>query len=152
MKATMESYQFNMWPSTSYFSSGQLFINRTDIFPDYRLSERGTLYFKHSYRDTYINLNNPDDRILLEVINCRSFEDAKEQLIKHLSRCANPQVPRLEHHDKLYDIAYGTAQEECIRSIAFLRGNVFIRVQYVGLVQNDIRPFLETLCKEAQQD
>ncbi len=152
MKTSKEKYQFTTWPDKSHFQTERLFINRTDIFPEYHLTDRSTLYYKHSYRDIYVNRTNPEDRIILEVINCASFAAAKEHLVTHLSRCANPKVPRLENCDEFYDIAFGTATEERIAAIVFLRGKVFFRVQHIGRVQDDIRPFLETLCREEQQN
>lgn len=151
MKSVKETYQFTNWPNKSAFRSEKKFVNETDIFPDYQLLNRYPLFTENSYRDVYVNKDNPNDRVLLEVINLPSFEEAKEQMIDHLSQCAAPEIPQLVSNDGAYDIAFGTVPDN-EGAISLVRGNTFINIRGIGSEQSNIKPFLESLYQENKEE
>ena len=80
-----ERYGFSSWPVGSIMEENGMSVNcRLEEDTGFELLDRRALPWPKSYEDIYQSREDADIRISVRVINCESFEEAKEQLASHL--------------------------------------------------------------------
>lgn len=142
-------YDFASWPAESIIAKDDIDseINfRLDTDTGFRLIERYPMPYPKSYEDVYAREEDADVRISVRVINCDSFDQAKERLIDHLSQCVAPGLPQIT--DRLdecsADIAFG-AFDGSGKAISAVRGNALIMIKNIGSKSIDLIPLYSTV-------
>ena len=107
----------------------------------FELLERRPLFWPKSYEDIYQSREDADVRISVEVINCASFEAAKEQLADQLSLCAAYKLPQVTEQLGNFsaDIAFG-ASDGSGKALQAVRGKTVIRIRNIGHKAIDLVP------------
>lgn len=142
-----EIYGFSLWPLDSVIEEGEMPINcRIDEGTRFELLERRPMPYPQSYEDVYQSREDADIRLSVRVINCESFDRAKEHLAGHLSQCAAFRLPQVtEKMDGLSaDIAFGAADGSG-KAVYALRGKAVVLMRNIGLKEIDLLPVYETL-------
>lgn len=141
-------YEFASWPVESIVDKDGLSpdINfRLDTDTGFRLIERYPMPYPKSYEDVYASEEDVDIRISMQVINCDSFDQAKELLLNHLSECVALGLPQIT--DQLdecsADIAFGTF-DGLGKGISAVRGNALIMLRNIGSKSIDLIPLYST--------
>lgn len=142
-----ERYRFSSWPASSIMEEDGMYVNyRLEKDTGFELLSRRTLYRAGSYEDVYQSREDADIRISVKVINCESFEDAKEQLAGHLSQCTAYELPRVTEQlsSSSADIAFGAADRSG-KAIHAVRGRAVVLMRNIGRRAVDLFPVYEML-------
>lgn len=142
-----ERFGFSSWPVDSMVEETAVTVNcRLEEETGFELLERRPLFWPKSYEDVYQSREDADVRISVEVINCASFEAAKEQLAGQLSLCAAYKLPQVTERLSNFsaDIAFG-ASDGSGKAIQAVRGKTVIRIRNIGHKAIDLFPVYEML-------
>lgn len=137
-----ERYGFSLWPVESMVKEEEITVNCClEEETGFKLLERRPLPWPKSYEDIYQSREDADIRISVEVINCASFEVAKEQLADQLSLCAAYKLPQVTEqlNDFKADIAFGAADGSG-KAIQAVRGKTVILIRNIGRKAIDLVP------------
>ena len=137
-----ERYSFSSWPGGSVMEENGMSVNcRLEEDTGFELLDRRALPWSKSYEDIYQSREDADIRISVKVINCESFEEAKEQLASHLSQCAAYKLPQVTGRMDAFsaDIAFGAADGSG-KAIRAVRGNAVVLVRNIGRRAIDLFP------------
>ena len=147
MRDAKERYGFSSWPACSMIEEeGILMSCRLNEDAGFELLDRRPLWRPNSYEDIYQDKENPDTRISVKVMHCKSFEEAKEQLAGHLSQCAAPILPQVTDQLNAFsaDIAFGAADGSG-KAIYAVRGRTVVVIRNIGRRETELFPVYETL-------
>jgi len=144
-----EIYGFSSWPDRSAVEDEAPVNCRFDEGTHYKLLKRYAMPFPRSYEDIYQSREDADIRISVRVINCESFERAKEHLLNHLIQCTIPQFPQItEKMDDLStDIAFGAADGSG-QAVYAVRGKAVVLMRNIGRKAVDLLPAYGELNKK----
>lgn len=137
-----ERYGFSSWPVSSIMEEEGVTVNcRLEEETGFALLDRHPLFWSKSYEDIYQSREDADVRISVKVINCASFEEAKEQLANQLSQCAAYMLPQVTEllNDFSVDIAFGAADGSG-KAIQAVRGRTLIQIRNIGRKAIDLGP------------
>lgn len=134
MGGIKERYDFSLWPVSSMVEGEGVTVNcRLEKETGFNLLDRYPLFWPKSYEDIYQSREDADVRISVKVINCASFEEAKEQLANQLSQCAAYMLPQVTERLNNFsaDIAFGAADGSG-KAIQAVRGKTVILIRNIG--------------------
>lgn len=137
-----EKYGFSSWPVSSMVEEEEVTVNcRLEEETGFDLLGRYPLFWPKSYEDIYQSREDADVRISVKVINCASFEEAREQLANQLSQCAAYMLPQVTErlNDFSADIAFGAADGSG-KAIQAIRGKTVILIRNIGRKAIDLEP------------
>lgn len=149
-----EIYGFSSWPLGSVIEEDEMPVNcRFDEGTQFYLLERRPMPYPKSYEDVYQSREDADIRISVRVINCESFDEAKEHLAGHLSQCTAFRLPQVtEKMESLsVDIAFGAADGSG-KAVYAVRGKAVVLMRNIGRKAIDLLPVYgalnERICLE----
>ena len=140
-----ERYGFASWPQKSAVKDEGRPVNcRIGEKEGVRLLKRYSMPYPASYEDVYESVQDKGIRISIKVINCVSFEKAKEQLVQRLAQCAAIKLPQITDRLKATaaDIAFGAADMSG-KSLLAVQGSAYVEITNIGSGTTDLIPFYE---------
>lgn len=143
-KGAKVMYDLASWPVESIMEQNDInaAVNfRLDSGGGFRLLKRYPMPYPKSYEDVYESEEDADIRISIRVINCDSFDEAKERLAEHLSQCVALDLPQITNNLSTCsaDIAFGAADGSG-KAVSAIRGNTLIKISNFGLKSIDLIP------------
>lgn len=138
-----ERYDFSSWPQKSAVKEAGRPVNCCIGEKEgVRLLKRYAMPYPASYEDVYESLEDKRIWISLKVINCVSFEEAKERLVDRLAQCAAIKLPQITDRleESAADIVFG-ADDMSGKSLLVVRGSTYVEITNIGSEATDLLPF-----------